>query len=96
MMNEVQQGIGDEAGLVVCVLSQTHQGNQSLGVFVLWKGQDRSDSTSAIIAMSVVFDLTEREESEGKTGISCNTNEKSYSTGNKECAELARVQMEKK
>lgn len=47
--------LSDEDGLVVSVSSQTHRGHQSLGVFVLWTRQDRSDNTSAIMAMSVVF-----------------------------------------
>lgn len=40
---------------MVSVSSQTDQCHQSRGVFVLWIGQDRSNNTSAIMTLSVVF-----------------------------------------
>lgn len=49
-------------GLVGSALSQA--GHPSLCVFVLWIRQDRSDSTSAIMAMSVVFFTQLRKQEE--------------------------------
>ena len=48
----------DEDCVVDSVSSQARRAHPSLGVFVLWTEQDRSDNTSALMAMSVVFDCS--------------------------------------